>query len=77
MNKQKRERLKDALRDVDSAARILQGVCGQEEDCLDNCPENLQSSERYERMEETVEALGEAIDKLDEVRETIISAIQK
>ena len=63
------------MRSVEAIVVILQGVCDKEEDCADRYPENLQGSERYERMENAVEHLNEAIDKLDEVRESIAAAM--
>lgn len=77
MNKQRRSRLREALHGLTSIIAILQGVCDKEEDCADNYPENLQGSERYEQMENAVDNLNEAIDKLEEAKEAIVAAMSK
>lgn len=43
---------------------------------LDNCPENLQGSERFERMEDAVDNLNDALEKLEEAKEHIEAAIR-
>lgn len=75
MDKRRRERLKDALRSIEMIVSILQGVCDKEESCAENYPENLQNSDKYEKMESAIEHLNDAIDKLDEVKELISAAI--
>lgn len=76
MNQKKRERLKSALKLLSSAANIVESVSDEEQDCLDNCPENLQGTERYDLMEEAVDSLSDAMEKMDEVRELIEAAIR-
>ena len=39
--------------------------------CLDNMPENLQSSERYEKMEAAIDSLEAAIESIDSAKESI------
>jgi len=75
MNKKRRERLREVLNSIQAIVAILQSICDKEEDCVDRYPENLQNSEKYERMEGAVEYLNEAVDKLDEVTELILSAM--
>lgn len=75
MNDKRRGRLKDALKMLSSAASIVDSVCDSEQDCLDNYPENLQSTERFEHMEVAVDSLNEALEKIDEAKEHIQSAI--
>lgn len=75
MDKRRRERLRDALRSVEAIVAILQGVCDKEENCMDNYPENLQGTEKYEKMEDAVEHLNDAIDKLEEARDSISAAM--
>lgn len=42
---------------------------------MDNMPENLQGTERFERMEDAVDHLSEALEKLDEAKDHIQAAI--
>lgn len=75
MNDKRRGRLKDALKMLSSAAAIVDFICDSEQDCLDNYPENLQSTERFERMEAAVDSLNDALEKIDGAKEHIQSAI--
>ena len=74
MNKKKRETLKDAGVLLDKAISIVSRVLDEEQDCLDNMPENLQASEKYERMEVAIDKLEEAIDQIDSAKENIEEA---
>lgn len=75
MNKQRREDLRGVLSLLVSAIGIVQRVCDKEEDCIDSYPENLQGSERYEQMEDAVDNLNEALEKLGEAKESIHAAL--
>jgi len=74
MNKAKRASLKEAIILLDRTIGIIQSVKEDEQDCLDNLPENLQNSERYENMENAVDSLEDAIDKIDEAKDNISEA---
>lgn len=56
---------------------MVDAVCDKEQDCVDNYPENLQSTERFERMEDAVESLNEALEKIDDAKGCIQAAIIK
>ncbi len=71
MNKQRKDDLRGVLSLLSSAIKIVQRVCDREEDCVDNYPENLQGTERYEQMEDAVDNLNEAIERLNEAQESI------
>lgn len=75
MDKQRRDQLRIALNGLEPIVIILQRICDKEEDCVDNYPENLQGAEKYEKMEEAVDHLNDAIEKLDEVKESIRAAM--
>jgi len=47
----------------------------EEEDSLDNIPENLQTSEQYEKKEAIVDLLNDASDSIDTAIEKIGEAI--
>lgn len=74
MNNKKRESLKDAKMYLERASNIVSKVLDDEQDCLDNMPENLQASERYERMEAAIDKLEEAIEQIDGAKENIDEA---
>lgn len=71
MNKARREKIKEAISYLDRAHAIIDTAYDQESDALENCPENLQSSERCERMEEATESMYEAMDHIDEAKSAL------
>mgnify|MGYP005759684285 FL=1 len=75
MNENRRGRLKDALKLLSGAASIVEAVCDKEQDCVDNYPENLQNTERFERMEDAIDHLNDALERIDDAKGNIESAI--
>lgn len=51
MNRVRRELLKTANNYLEKASDLVSTALDQESDCLDNMPENLEASDRYEKME--------------------------
>ena len=76
MDNKRRERLKDALQMLNSAASIVEAVCDKEQDCVDNYPENLQTTDRFEYMENAVDSLNDALEKIDDTKGCIESVIE-
>ena len=74
MNKQRRNVLAEIRTKLEELYDILEEVKNEEECCKDNMPENLQNTERYERMEEAVDNLESALSSLEEVIEYIENA---
>ena len=75
MNKNRRTYLKQASGLLDRAIDIIRDAKDDEQECIDNLPENLQNSERYNIMEAAIDNLEDAIDKIDEAKEHISEAI--
>ena len=75
MDAKRRNKLRDALKMLECAAVLVETVCNKEEDCVDNYPENLQNTERFENMEAAVDNLNDAMEKLDDVKAHIELAI--
>ena len=61
---------------LSNAASVVERVCDKEQDCGDNYPENLQSTERFEKMEDALDSLNDALEKIDDAKSHIQSAIQ-
>lgn len=75
MNKKRRDILyKSAIPLLEQAKSILERVVSDEEDALDNIPENLQESERYEKIEDAVDNLNEAVENIGDAIENIDNA---
>lgn len=59
---------------LESAGLLICRAAEEEQDCLDNLPENLQSSERYEKMEEAVSLLEGAAEEIESASDRIRDA---
>lgn len=66
MNDKRRSKISEAKLAISKAVTVLENVKDDEEDALWNIPENLQTSDRYYEMEEHVNNLIEAIEKLEQ-----------
>lgn len=66
MNKQRRARIQEVVDQIGAMCQELEGLRDEEQDYMDNMPENLQGSEKYEMAEEAVSNLDSAIDHLTE-----------
>lgn len=67
MNKTRKQRIKEAMRYIDCSTAILTDVLDQENDTMNNWPENLQNTDRYEKCEDAVDGLETATSMLSEV----------
>lgn len=75
MNKKRRELLQSARPFLTQAASIIERAAEQESDCLDNIPESLQDTDRYEKMERAVENLEAALEHIENAQDCIAEAI--
>ncbi len=76
MNKLRRKALEDIIEQLDVIHDTLEELRGEEEEYRDNMPENLQSSERYEKADAACDSLYEAISNLEEALGNITAAIE-
>ena len=74
MNKVRREELNKALERLYDAQAIVEQCLDEEQDYLDNIPENLQDSERYEKAESAVQALEDTISNIEDAISNIETA---
>lgn len=75
VNETKRKSLRDALSLISRAIIITESVCNKEQDAMDNLPENLQCTERFEAMENAVDNLNDAVEKMEEAKSQIEAAM--
>lgn len=75
VNDKRRSQLGLAIEHLNAASQIVSDISSEEEDCMDNMPENLQSSDRYSIMEDAVSNLEDAESDIDSAIEHITSAI--
>lgn len=71
MNDKQRRRLEEAAQSIDAARAIVEDVQTEELDKLDNLPDGLRWSGRYDDMEETANNLGEIADELESVSDSL------
>ena len=74
MNSKRRVLLKSAFNLLETASDYVSRVLDEEQDCFDNIPDNLQSSEKYEKMEMAIDALESVIENIDYAKEGIEEA---
>ena len=74
MNNRRRKEIKKAVLSLETALNIVSDVAGEEMDCLDNIPENLEGSDMYEKINNAVSLLEDAEEKIDEAIENLIEA---
>ena len=77
MDDRRRGQLRDALNMLSNAASVVERVCDKEQDCVDNYPENLQSTERFEKMEDALDRLNDALEKIEEKPHSVCYPVKK
>lgn len=76
MNKERRKKLNKIKEKIEEIIEELQKIQGEEEDAMDNIPESLMESERYENMETAVSFMEDAADNLEEAVSNIECAAE-
>lgn len=74
MNKQRRKDIDTIIQDLEEIRVQIQFVLEEEQEYLDNMPENLQNSERYETAQTAVSELEEADGSIDDIIEHLGNA---
>jgi len=76
MNKPRRKALQEIIDQLEELKGSVADIQSEEEEYRDNMPENLQSSERYEKAEEACDSLSDAISSLEDAIGNIGEAIE-
>lgn len=71
MNAARRKRINQSIESIIKEAEKVESIMEEEQEALDNIPENLQGSERYEAMEEAISNLEVVINYLDEALDVL------
>ena len=74
MNEERRKNLDRALQLIEDAKSIVDEMKGAEEEALENLPESMQSGDKGEKMQVTIDALSEAYDSLESALDQINTA---
>ena len=75
MNNKRRAQIKKIIEELSAIQGRISCICDDEQEYLDNIPDNLQGSVRYDTASEAVDTLSEAADAIDEVSETLSNAL--
>lgn len=65
MNEERRKKLEAAKAHITDAINLIEEVKDGEQEAFDNMPENLQSGEKGQTLEENVATLESAVDNLN------------
>lgn len=65
MNKERRSKILQVIKEIETVKNSLQNILDDEENTFDNMPENLQCSARGEESEESIECMDEAVEALN------------
>lgn len=76
MNKERRRLLATAISHLNRADDLVNMALDQESDCLSNMPENLECSQRYEKMEVAVSNMEDALSSIGEAIESLDVALE-
>ena len=60
MNNLRRKKVKQAIKMLNEAQKIIEEIASEEEESLDNIPDSLQDSEMAEKLNENIFVLDEA-----------------
>lgn len=74
MNEERRKSLDRVLNLIEDAKSIVDEMKGLEEEALESLPESMQSGDKGEKMQVTIDALSEAYDNLETALEHINTA---
>ncbi len=87
MNNKRRKNIAEIISKLNSLSEEVENILSdieivkdEEEECLENIPENLQESERYNQVEEAADNLNTAFDVCQDVVgniEEIISTLEE
>ena len=67
MNKQRRQKIRDVRRGIESCKESLQKILDEEQDYFDNMPENLQGSMRGSDSEDAIDTMESCIEDLENI----------
>lgn len=75
MNAKRRKEIEKVVAELQDKLLCLESLRDEEQEYLDNIPENLQGSERYEKTENIIDDMTNAIDEINSALENIIESI--
>ncbi len=77
MNKQRRKEIEAFAAEINEKVEELGNIIDEEQEYLDNIPENLQESERYEKTEQGLDELNDIKDEYTALYDRLIEFTQE
>lgn len=74
MNNNRRKKIDEVVSMLETASNLLGQILDEETDCLSNIPENLESSERYCKIEEAIDNMDTALESVEQAIEYVSAA---
>ena len=71
MNKDRRKRVTKAVEHLRNASSILESVCDEESQALENRPESFSETDEYIESEEAVDTMSDAVNDLEQIVENL------
>lgn len=75
MNKKRRTKISEIIKTLDECVCKIEDVLDEEKEAIENIPEGLQESERYNSMEQGADFLSDAIDEVQEANHYLTEAL--
>ena len=75
MNKDRRKRIQEAINMLEDSMSILNECADEEQDYMDNMPENLQCSEKYDTAEYACDALTDTVSQIEDAIDSADNAV--
>ena len=72
MNKQRRKLIKNNIDSLEIIKSNIEDILSDEEFYFDNMPENLQGSMRGEDSQNAIDILGEVVDELEAIIDSLL-----
>lgn len=76
MNKERRGRLEALLERIEAVKDGVEEILAEEEEARDNIPENLWSTEAYERSDAACDSLTDAVSSLEDAISSMEAATE-
>lgn len=71
MNNKRRQKIRDVVQKIEGLTSDLEHIKDEEDDTRANMPENLESSEQYEKSEQISDTIEDAITDIRDALNTI------
>jgi len=76
LDKTTRIKLREVNEKLDRVLSVIEAALDRELECMGNFPENLQGTERYEKMEDAADNLENAVESINEAKKYLENVME-